>query len=129
MSYNLDPAIDVYWKMFSIPAGSIPAGLVGTKGLSAIQFNTHRVALTLQNVAAVGSFVWISSKENGFVDAFRINGGDAPLTLEFPPRSELFIWTTGATPDFRYVEQVYQPFRQGVSPEQGGGIRSNVQNP
>lgn len=129
MSYNLDPAVDVFWKMFSVPANQIPAGAVGTKGVSVIQGNTRRVFLTLQNVAAAGSFVWISSRENGFADAFRINGGDAPLTLEFPPRTELFAWTTGTAPDFRYTEGIYQSFRQGVSPEQGGGIRSNVQNP
>lgn len=123
--YTLPIAVDVYYKNFSVPAAQIPAGAVGTKGLTFIQANARRCAITFQNVAAAGSFIWISSQENGFATAFRINGGDAPFTPEFPPRCDLFVWTTGTAPDFRYFEQVYQEFRQGV----GTGIRSNVQNP
>lgn len=123
MPYSLPPLVNTHQKMFAIPAAQIPAGLATTPGLMFIQFNTHRLELRMQNVAAAGSFVWIGSRENGFADAYRINGGES-LIYEFAPRTPMFAWTTGTAPDFRYSETVWEEIATGR-----GGIRSNVQNP
>jgi len=130
MPYDLPCAVDTHQKMFSVPAAALPIGVgAAPSGFGFLQYNTHRIELRLQNVAAPGNFAWISTKENGFLDAFRINGGETIL-LEFPPRVPMFMWQSGAgAPDVRYFETVYDPLRSGVSPERGGGIRSNVQNP
>lgn len=128
--YQLPASVSTFWKSFAIPAAQIPAGANGVAGLPWLQFNQHRVGLWLRNNATVGSFVWISELEFGFANAFPIEGlaGGAPIDVAFPPRNQMFVWTTGSTPDFRYLEMIYQPFREGVSPEHGGGIRSNVQH-
>jgi hypothetical protein len=131
MSYDLPISVDTYPKTFAVPAAQIPAGLAINAGLPFLQFNQHRCGLWLLNNAAAGSFVWISEVEFGFATAFPIQGSAFFNVLEFPfpPRVQMFAWTTGTAPDFRYMEFVYQPFRQGVPPEKGGGIRSNVQHP
>ena len=129
--YNLPAAVDTFWKTFAVPAAQIPAGANAMAGLRWLQFNQHRVGLWIRNNAAAGSFLWFSERQFGFTTAFPIEGlaGGGPIEVPFPPRNEMFVWTTGTAPDFRYLEMIYQPFRQGVSPEAGGGIRSNVQNP
>jgi len=123
MGYTLPVAVDTYTKMFAVPDAQIPTGLVTTAGLPFLQFNTHRIAIWIQNRGA-GSVVFISEKEFGFGTAFALDPAAVPFYWEWPPRTQVYCWKTG-TSDLRYMEQIYQPQRQGV----GTAIRSNVQNP
>lgn len=124
MPYNLPPAVDVFWRNYVDT--TLPAATSGVKGKPFLQFNAERVFLSMHNQVAATT-IYLSDQEFGPngdpTMGMTLDANDRWVTLDFPPRNQIFAWRTGAA-ELHYVEGIMQPFRGSV----GKGIRSNVQH-
>jgi hypothetical protein len=129
MPYQLPVSVDVYMKVTTFLAGTIP--IIGAGEQMALDFDSRRCGLMVHVTSPANTDFVAYSEKQGITAANsnRFDLSPALIIFDFPPRNQMWIAAATAAAEIRITEFLMQHYRQSIG--QGGSstrIRANVQH-